>query len=52
MGYWHGFYWARRRGSGDYEVWSIPEHPGGRPVPCGVFPKEGFERHYERYDPA
>lgn len=52
LGYWHGYYWARRRGSGDYEIWSIPDHPGGRPVPCGIFPREGFERRYERCDPA
>lgn len=45
---WHGYYWARRNEAGDYEIRSVPSSSGEPSVPGGVFPKEGFEEHYER----
>ena len=49
---WHGLYWARRNRAGDYEIQSVPSTLGERSAPGGVFPKEGFEEHYERVDPS
>jgi hypothetical protein len=48
---WHGYYWARRTSEGDYEIHSLPSTLGEHSVPGGIFPKEGFEEHYERVDP-
>jgi hypothetical protein len=45
---WHGLYWARRNKEGDYELQSVPRSEGEHPAPGGVFPKEGFERCYEK----
>lgn len=47
---WHGLYWARRNARGDYEIRSVPSSLGEPSMPGGVFPKEGFEEHYERVD--
>ncbi len=47
---WHGRYWARRNEEGDYEIRSVPSSLGEPSMPGGVFPKEGFEEHYERVD--
>ena len=44
---WHGYYWARRNEAGDYEIRSVPVSSGEPSVPGGVFPREGFEEHYE-----
>ena len=48
---WHGYYWARRTGEGDYEICSVPSTLGEHSVPGGVFTKESFEQHYEKVDP-
>ena len=45
---WHGYYWARPNKAGDYEIRSVPTSEGEPSAPGGVFPKEGFEEHYER----
>jgi hypothetical protein len=45
---WHGYYWARPNEAGDYEIRSVPASEGEPSAPGGVFPKEGFEEHYER----
>ncbi len=45
---WHGLYWARRNTEGDYELQSVPRSEGEQSTPGGVFPKEGFERCYEK----
>jgi hypothetical protein len=47
---WHGYYWARRTGAGDYEIRSVPSALGEYSVPGGVFTKESFEQHYEKVD--
>lgn len=47
---WHGLYWARRNEEGDYEIRSVPSSLGEPSMPGGVFPKEGFEEHYERVE--
>jgi hypothetical protein len=49
---WHGYYWARLSEAGDdYEIRTVPASLGEPSVPGGVFPREGFEEHYERADP-
>ena len=48
---WHGYYWARRTGEGDYEILSVPSSLGERPVPGGVFPRKAFEKLYEEVVP-
>ena len=45
---WHGYYWARRNEMGDYEIRTVPASSGGYSVPGGVWPREGFEKHYVR----
>ena len=45
---WHGYYWARPNEAAGYEIRSVPTSEGEPSVPGGVFPKEGFEEHYER----
>ena len=47
---WQGLYWARRNEKGDYEIRTVPSSEGERSAPGGVFPKEGFEEHYERLE--
>jgi hypothetical protein len=47
---WHGYYWARRTSEGDYEIRSVPSSLGEHSIPGGVFPKRGFEEHYEQVD--
>ena len=44
---WSGLYWARPTDTGAYEIRSVPLSPGERSTPGGVFPREGFEEHYE-----
>ena len=45
---WHGYYWARQNGAGDYEIRSASASAGEHSVPGGIFPKRGFEKHYEK----
>jgi len=45
---WHGYYWARNNRAGGYEIRSVPASEGESSMPGGIFPKEGFEEHYER----
>jgi hypothetical protein len=45
---WSGLYWARRNEAGDYEIRSILKEGEGYSVTGGIFPKKGFEEHYER----
>ncbi len=45
---WHGFYWARQNEEGDYEIRTVPVSSGEYSAPGGVWPREGFERHYVR----
>jgi hypothetical protein len=45
---WHGYYWARNNRAGGYEIRSVPASEGEPSMPGGIFPKEGFEEHYER----
>jgi hypothetical protein len=45
---WHGYYWARPNGDGDYEIRSLPTSLGEPSMPGGIMPKDGFEAHYER----
>ena len=47
-GGWHGFYWARQKEDGDYEIRTVPASYGVHSAPGGVWPKEGFEEHYAR----
>jgi hypothetical protein len=47
---WHGYYWARQNEAGDYEIRSVPTSSGEPSASRGIFPKEGFEEHYERVD--
>ncbi len=47
---WQGLYWARRNEKGDYQIRTVPSSEGERSAPGGVFPKEGFEEHYERLE--
>ena len=49
---WHGLYWARQNEKGDYELRSVPSSEGEHSAPGGVFPREGFEEHYEKAYPA
>jgi hypothetical protein len=49
-GGWHGLYWARRTPGGDYGIRSVPTSLGEPSVTGGVFPKAGFEEHYERVE--
>ena len=47
---WHGYYWARRTEEGDYEIRTVPSSLGEASASGGVFPKRGFEGHYEKVD--
>ena len=47
---WHGYYWARPTEQSDYEIRSVPSMLGEYSRPGGIFPKEGFEEHYEKVD--
>jgi hypothetical protein len=48
---WHGLYWARRNERSDYEIRTVSSSSGEHSMPGGVFPKEGFEEHYEKLEP-
>jgi hypothetical protein len=47
---WHGYYWARLTEQGDYEIRGVPSTLGEPSRPGGVFPREGFEEHYEKVE--
>jgi hypothetical protein len=47
---WHGYYWARLTEQGDYEIRGVPSTLGEHSRPGGVFPREGFEEHYEKVE--
>jgi hypothetical protein len=49
-GGWSGLYWARRNEEGDYEIRAVTGEGEAYSVTGGVFPKEGFEEHYEKVD--
>jgi hypothetical protein len=44
---WSGLYWARMNEAGDYEIRSVAREGEAHSVTGGIFPKEGFEEHYE-----
>jgi hypothetical protein len=48
---WHGHYWARVTEEGDYELRSVPSTLGEHSMPGGIFPRKGFEEHYEKVEP-
>jgi hypothetical protein len=45
---WSGLYWARMNEAGDYEIRSVTTEGEVHWVTGGIFPKEGFEEHYEK----
>jgi hypothetical protein len=45
---WSGLYWARMNEAGDYEIRSVTREGEAHSVTGGIFPKEGFEEHYEK----
>ena len=48
---WSGLYWARKNEEGDYEIRAVTGEGEAYSVPGGVFPREGFEEHYEKVEP-
>jgi hypothetical protein len=48
---WSGLYWARHNEEGDYEIRAVTGEGEAYSVPGGVFPKRGFEEHYEKVGP-
>ena len=49
---WSGLYWARKTAGGDYEIRTLTREGEAFSYPGGVFPKEAFERLYERVNPG
>jgi hypothetical protein len=49
---WSGLYWARKTAGGDYEIRTPTREGEAFSYPGGVFPKEAFERLYERVNPG
>ena len=47
---WHGCYWARCTEGGAYEIRTVPSSLGEPSAHEGTFPKEGFEKRYEKVD--
>jgi hypothetical protein len=45
---WSELYWARMNEAGDYEIRSVAREGEAHSVTGGIFPKEGFEEHYEK----
>ena len=45
---WSGLYWTRKSEEGDYEIRAVTKKGEGYSYPGGVFPKEAFERYYEK----
>jgi hypothetical protein len=50
-GGWSWLYWARRNEAVDYEIRAVTGAGEAYSVPGGVFPREGFEEHYEKVEP-
>jgi hypothetical protein len=48
---WSGLYWARKNEAGDYEIRAVTREGEAYSVTGGIFPKEGFEKHYEKRSP-
>ena len=48
---WSGLYWARKNEAGDYEIRVVTREGEAYSVTGGIFPKEGFEEHYEKVSP-
>jgi hypothetical protein len=48
---WSGLYWARRNEGGDYEIRSVAREGEAHSITGGIFPKGGFEEHYEKVNP-
>jgi hypothetical protein len=48
---WSGLYWARKNEAGDYEIRAVTREGEAYSVTGGIFPKEGFEEHYEKVSP-
>jgi hypothetical protein len=49
---WSRLYWARKNEGGDYEILSVAREGEAHSMTGGVFPKEGFEEHYEKVNPS
>jgi hypothetical protein len=49
---WSGLYWARKTAGGDYEIRTLTRQGEAVSYPGGIFPREAFERLYERVDPS
>jgi len=47
---WSGLYWARNSEAGDYEIRAVTRKGEGYSYRGGVFPKDAFERYYEKAD--
>ena len=47
---WSGLYWPRKTAGGDYEIRALTREGEPYSYPGGVFPREAFERIYERVD--
>ena len=48
---WSGLYWARKNEAGDYKIMAVTREGEAYSVTGGIFPKEGFEEHYEIVSP-
>jgi hypothetical protein len=48
---WSGLYWARKNEAGDYEIRVVTREGEAYSVTGGIFPKEGFDEHYEKVSP-
>jgi hypothetical protein len=48
---WHGCYWARCTEGGACEIRTVPSSLGEPSAHGGTFPKDGFQKHYEKVDP-
>ena len=49
---WSGVYWTRLSEAGDYKIRSVAREGEAHSMTGGVFPKEGFEEHYEKGSPS
>jgi hypothetical protein len=48
---WSGLYWARKNEAGDYKIVAVTREGEAYSVAGGIFPKEGFEKHYQKVSP-
>jgi len=49
---WSRLYWARRNEASGYEIRTVAKEGDAYTVTGGVFPKQGFEEHYEGANPT